>query len=521
MPDLLDDYEAYRRGSGRKRTWTPPTAMPLASFGSQSSFRSLSSEDDGAGEAGAEAGDSSFVTATGSPSVAAGRFEALASRSASDALSQVQQRQNDHVAGESYDREPAPKRRRGVTGAIIEGAINGLMYGGAAALTAYSLWSSWNRKEPESTAVNAREDKRHQAGGDARIDEAAPPAYEEDQRRQLQQQQQQQYQLESIPGEFSYDPYQDRRPPLPVAASSAFASSSRTSLGKTTPTRSRKRHVYVSNRRRRPLFESARVSYRGGQASPASFADSPSVTAASLPPEQDPSLHDRSANTNDEDDEDEEGDDDEAYLRFQEKMAHLIAEGQAALQSKASDIHMDESEPTRQSFTPSTRTLPASSSQQFYTPVSSMDQVPPSPSRIPQLAKRVNRSMGSTASPLTRMKGPGEVNFSFAAAPSAGEDSQYRFGSPSMNPSSINQPRNARRSAEVSSHPPSPFVFGNSGTPVSHSSPFLSSRRSFAGGLDPDTPSNQTVSSPHDSRFGAVSRRSLASPSMNGFGFRP
>lgn len=44
-------------------------------------------------------------------------------------------------------REPAPKRRRGLAGSIISTALSAALYTGAAALTAYSLWASWGRRE--------------------------------------------------------------------------------------------------------------------------------------------------------------------------------------------------------------------------------------------------------------------------------------------------------------------------------------------------------------------------------------
>ncbi|CDW99278.1 hypothetical protein [Sporisorium scitamineum] len=50
-----------------------------------------------------------------------------------------------HDSDTPVKNDPPRKRRRGLAGAIVDTALNAALYTGAAALTAYSLWTSWGQ----------------------------------------------------------------------------------------------------------------------------------------------------------------------------------------------------------------------------------------------------------------------------------------------------------------------------------------------------------------------------------------
>lgn len=417
--------------------------------------------DDDGGNAGVA--DASFHTAAGSPSMPNGRFDAYApamQSAASVALATVQRQQqqmqmHEHIHG------PAPKRRRGVAGAIIDGALNGLMIGGAAALTVYSLWSSWGRApdhldQPDrqsASGVRTRSD----ATETRPVEEAPPRPYET--------------KSAVIPGGFP--------PSLPGSSDSQYQVS-RSSVapvtsafvGKTTPSKQRRQHVYVSSRRRRPLFESAWMSYRGSPASqvasPAiprgqdhgSFTSNPTCKAG-IPPSHEGEPMEGG---------DEE--DDEAYIRFREKMSRLIAEGQAALESKSFDVPMNDNDDELLGPTPSSSPL---LSKQSMTGTESPTQSQQSSSRIPRPSRRSQGPRGSTSTPLRRFKGAGEVNLRFASTPegspgvSFSSQSHASEGSLGFAANLFDRPTPA-----MSSRSSVPFVFGSrpSVTSSSSASPF-------------------------------------------------
>lgn len=100
--------------------------------------------------------------------------QALAAQSAQERAQQAQD-QVDHPN----------KKRRGLTGAIVEGALSAAIATGAAAITAYSLWSSWgNRGQPAEEGQQQVEGSQPEASGNAasgnekRSLEEAPPPYQ-------------------------------------------------------------------------------------------------------------------------------------------------------------------------------------------------------------------------------------------------------------------------------------------------------------------------------------------------------
>ncbi|CAO1615355.1 unnamed protein product [Parajaminaea phylloscopi] len=411
------------------------------------------------------AGDSSFHTAIGSPSTANGRFDTLTGRTASDALARVQQQQQLGQQQEPLDHHegPATKRRRGVAGAIIEGAINGLMYGGAAALTAYSLWSSWGRKDvgtdlgDQSPAPGTATGEPDRTTSQPQTGEEAPPPYER-------QQQPLNGRHSMIPGGFGISPPLHKG--THMEGNSARPSPS-AFVGKTTPSKQRRQHVYVSNRRRRPLFESARLSYRGSPA-PAS----PQTSQMQPPPAAELRQSDELPSTSTADaieqhtDDDEDGDD--AYLRFQDQMSRLIAEGQAALQSKSSDIPVEAHEDDLLTSSQSFLGLSSVSSPSLTRPSVGTTQRPSlgleSPSRIPQLSRRSQGPQSST--PVSRFRSAGEVNMRFARTDSPGSTSIPQLFSPEQSHTPFHTP-----SMHPSHNPSAPFVFGNAASASSSQYP--------------------------------------------------
>jgi hypothetical protein len=184
---------------------------------------------------------------------------------------------------------PATKRRRGVAGAIVSGALNTALYAGAAvssihayldraslilpqAITAYSLWSSWGRQP-------ARE---------AGEDEKSPP------------------------GALRSDA--STAPPLSPSASSSASSA---------PTRSSSTHVYLSRTRRRPAFPSSRSARSITRPLPPSWPSAESLTASSSAPVT-PALETAPEHGMEEDEDDE----DDELSRMSKRMEAMIAEGQ-------------------------------------------------------------------------------------------------------------------------------------------------------------------------------------------------
>lgn len=384
-------------------------------------------------EASRNASHSSFYTAPSSSTtlLAQGSFESSWDRqSAAAAL-------ND-VASASADGPPARKRRRGVAGTILDGALNGLMYGGAAAMTAYSLWSSWKKDPPGGGEGDARRRKQQEEQeeeealarewGPARGGNAhqPPPAYDE----------------VVLPGGY----------PSSAAAAHAAAQQTPKSNASGSPFVSKprsRRNVYLSSsrHRRRPLFESAKAS-----------------SSRSLATQQQPDEDgDEGMGEGEEDDEDEQ------YSRFSKQMADLIAQGEAALRSKP-DVDVDVAD-VADEYSSAITASPSTTSNLA---------LPTTPSRIPTYAGRAMTSSRSTtttamSSPAAAAswRGVGETNLRFGAT---GSTSRNNSPTPTSTPRrKSNMAMGGRTSSPVPALPSSPsssstpFVFGGNG---GSSSPF-------------------------------------------------
>jgi hypothetical protein len=121
-------------------------------------------------------------------------------------------------SADDHDDGPPVKKRRGVASTIVDGALSAALYTGAAALTAYSLWSSWGRKdETAEEPTNAQ----NQPGLTENREKLPPGALEEP------------------------------PPPYTVAGSSKGPGESPMKNGRPV-------HVFVSSRRRRPVFATHR-----------------------------------------------------------------------------------------------------------------------------------------------------------------------------------------------------------------------------------------------------------------------
>ncbi|GAC76710.1 hypothetical protein PANT_22c00167 [Moesziomyces antarcticus T-34] len=210
------------------------------------------------------------------------------------------------------DEQPR-KRRRGLAGTIVDTALNAALYTGAAALTAYSLWSSWGH------AGDAEQQQHHpDAGPQADMGDVIS----------------QNERTNTFSGKESRMPPGGLEEPPPPYYED-HSTPSRQEAAPTTPQSNsvRTRKVFVSSQRnrRRPTFQGSKTHRQSTprKALPDAFrashtADSPSMSASGsrdLAPAQM------------EDDDDDDDDDDEMLSRFEAKMNALIAEGQAALNS--------------------------------------------------------------------------------------------------------------------------------------------------------------------------------------------
>ena len=230
--------------------------------------------------------------------------------------------QQQGQASEQGD-EPPSKRRRGMAGAIVETALNATLMAGAAAITAYSLWSSWGRKEDNPNAAGQQQQQPTEAMSDP--DALMPGGIAPD---------------SEPPPPYHVDP--SLKSPLSPARSQSSAG---------TPRR-RGRHVFISqSRRRKPLLFQQHQQHHNQQQSPAAIR----TIAAALQRQADEQVAQRvaaaeeaaaaasstaSGLTATEEDEAEE-DEDEMYKRFEQRMQSMIAEGQAALSSKVNLDHID------------------------------------------------------------------------------------------------------------------------------------------------------------------------------------
>lgn len=267
-----------------------------------------------------EADDSSFYSARNT-------IFSRGDRSAQVSLRETSQAMND--AHNPAD-DPPRKRRRGLAGAIVDTALNAALYTGAAALTAYSLWSSWGHSVngenqshhpeagPEADMGHViSQHKRPMAGHAGGKEPKMPPGG-----------------LEEPPPPY----YDDQLTPSkqPQQASTPQSSSARM------------RKVFVSSQRnrRRPTFQGSKPQRQStprkalpqtfrdaGPAAHSDLATSSQVATATRTEGFNSSGDDDGKQNRLEEEEDDDDENDEILLRFQEKMNALIAEGQAALNS--------------------------------------------------------------------------------------------------------------------------------------------------------------------------------------------
>lgn len=271
------------------------------------------------------ASPSSFRTATAADESSVSARSTFFSRGNQSATAAL--RESSHAINIPDTPENLPrKRRRGLAGAIVDTALNAALYTGAAALTAYSLWSSWGHSADKEDQSHHPEDgpqadmghvispnKRSEASSGTKalpgaLDEPPPPYYE---------------------NHVSTSTQQQAFTPQPNAA--------------------RMRKVFVSSRRngRRSEYAGSRtqkqsparkvVPHALGSPAPSSSLFSPSLDHR-FAPSQSTATNTANGNASSESDagagdDEEEDENDEMLSRFEAKMAALIAEGQAALNS--------------------------------------------------------------------------------------------------------------------------------------------------------------------------------------------
>ncbi|CEH16091.1 hypothetical protein CBOM_05964 [Ceraceosorus bombacis] len=220
----------------RKRNWTPSiqsVSEPYAGQSGWSSSHAPSSSSFGA-VAGGVADDPVYAqhaargydrdTLTSSFESSSRAWETLNRAQEASQAAQARERQQTLAIASHVQEEPATKKRKGVAGTIVEGAVNTALYAGAAAITAYSLWSSWGRRPSMTEQASAQ--------GQA----VSPPTPSKT----------------TLPGGLP-----DYFPPPPYAE--APISPSASSVGSSiAPNARRAQNVYISRRRRRPVFQSYR-----------------------------------------------------------------------------------------------------------------------------------------------------------------------------------------------------------------------------------------------------------------------
>lgn len=241
---------------------------------------------------------------------------------------------DDHAEG------PATKKRRSVAGTLMDGALNAALYTGAAAFTAYSLWSKWGRKGSDDEAG-------HDDDGSQKSDKFDS--------------------IERLPPGGLEEP-----PPPYIEQTNAIAPSSSRRHNTLSSPATRPVHVFVSSRRRRPVFATHRSVHGTPKrrsaipdfASDISATSTPSVATKAYGHDRTMSSFSTDTNNTTLDDDSEGEDDDEMFKRFQAKMSNLIEEGTRALNSKAELSEMDlEEEDERELSTPSTSILSPSTSE--------------------------------------------------------------------------------------------------------------------------------------------------------------
>ncbi|SPO23255.1 uncharacterized protein UTRI_01933 [Ustilago trichophora] len=245
-----------------------------------------------------------------------------ANQSASAALRETSQAMHDSPAD-----DPPRKRRRGLAGTIVDTALNAALYTGAAALTAYSLWSSWGQSSDAENQTHRPDagpeaDMGHvisqnkRAGVSSGKEAKMPPGG-----------------LEEPPPPYYNDQVEHGTPTKNQHQQQQQLSTPQTNLVRT-------RKVFVSSprNRRRPTFQGSKTHRQSTprKGLPEAFLSPAPAVASSFV--QNATSSDMAASTASEsgdkgEDNDDEEQDDEMLSRFEAKMAALIAEGQAALNS--------------------------------------------------------------------------------------------------------------------------------------------------------------------------------------------
>ncbi|KAF6767134.1 hypothetical protein PSEUBRA_002804 [Kalmanozyma brasiliensis GHG001] len=304
-----------------------PSSTSTASMASLSSMPSSSSTSSFASfhhhQTPMTASPSSFRTATAADESAVSARSTIFSRgnrSASAAL-----RESSHALNiPDIPENPPRKRRRGLAGAIVDTALNAALYTGAAALTAYSLWSSWGH-----SADN--EDQRHHPsdGPQADMGHVISPNKRSEASNGM----------KALPGTLE-------EPPPPYYEHHAATSTHQQAF---TPqsNAARQRKVFVSSRRngRRSEYAGPRTQkqspsrkampHTSGSPAPSSSFFSPRLDLAAPNSTGTRTTFGNTGGISDHsaEEDEEEDENDEMLSRFEAKMAALIAEGQAALNS--------------------------------------------------------------------------------------------------------------------------------------------------------------------------------------------
>ncbi|CAD6966404.1 unnamed protein product [Tilletia laevis] len=363
--------------------------------------------------------------------------------------SQQHQQSQANFPQEEHTDGPAPKRRKGVAGAIIDGALSAAIGTLAAGLTAWSLYSTWGQRAEHAAREELMHDERSPAPGQGRRVERAEG--EEEQRRRRGER------LQSPvvgPHEEPPPPYHDD-----LSLSTPASPGGRGGGG---PSRSgvRQTPIYISGQRRktRPNYRSYRSMRTGNLAGdagsnsgastpnrPGMFSQRQSFSQAgmsselslgsaphSVPPPIPAPIEPVTAVKGEGDD-----DDDDAFMRVNTNLASLIAEGQAALNAPVDDDMNDDDEDEH---------LPALMNPAMHTPLHATTRMP--------------RGGGIFGHPQQQQ----QHQFSARAAPNF----DFNFGNRSEGPRSHFTPGGSSTSAALGTGfqtPPStsPFVFSGGG----------------------------------------------------------
>lgn len=347
-----------------------PTSNSAASLASMGSMPSSSSSTSFASFRQAQtpmsSSPSSFRTADADESSYFAR-STIFSRGNQSAQAMLRETSRGMQDSGTLSEEQPRKRRRGLAGTIVDTALNAALYTGAAALTAYSLWSSWGQSAEGET-------QRHNpdAGPQADMGFVVSPNDRSGKAKEMR-----------LPGGLDEPPppyiYEDLGTPskgernLPPQPSTPQSNSVRT------------RKVFVSSQRnrRRPTFQGSKTSRQNTprKGLPESFRSPSRAASPSLPSSSSQLISSDAADEQNDEDE-EEDEDDEMLSRFEAKMAALIAEGQAALNStpvlQESDLRdIDTASPSLH--------LGGSTTQRFDSPFSTPSVVPRSSSNPDEL----------------------------------------------------------------------------------------------------------------------------------------